>query len=83
MKPRRSTLDSAFSLPPSAFHVVTEVGVEPTLRRLSTCRLYRLAYPVGDPKTGVSPALRLQLQTWELNPASRLMRPGRAPARLQ
>jgi hypothetical protein len=23
------------------------------------------------------------LQTWELNPASRLMRPGRAPARLQ
>src|SRR5262249_4671996 len=31
----------------------------------------RLAYPV------------VQLQTWELNPASRLMRPGRAPARLQ
>ena len=25
---------------------VTEVGVEPTLHRLSTCRLYRLAYPV-------------------------------------
>jgi hypothetical protein len=23
------------------------------------------------------------LQTWELNPASRLMRPGRTPARLQ
>jgi hypothetical protein len=26
---------------------------------------------------------RVQLQTRELNPASRLMRPGRAPARLQ
>src|SRR5262249_5456057 len=50
---------------------VTEVGVEPTQHRLSTCRLCRLAYPV------------VQLQTWELNPASRLMRPGRAPARLQ
>ena len=50
---------------------MTEVGVEPTLRRLSTCRLCQLAYPV------------VQLQTRELNPASRLMRPGRAPARLQ
>ena len=50
---------------------MTEVGVEPTLHRFSTCRLCRLAYPV------------VQLQTWELNPASRLMRPGRAPARLQ
>lgn len=50
---------------------VTEVGIEPTLHRFSTCRLCRLAYPV------------IQLQTWELNPASRLMRPGRTPVRLQ
>ena len=27
---------------------VTEVGVEPTLHRLSTCRLCQLAYPVDQ-----------------------------------
>ena len=50
---------------------LTGVGVEPTQRRLSTCGLYQLAYPDE------------QLQTWELNPATGLMKPSRAPARLQ
>ena len=31
---------------------VTEVGVEPTLHRLSTCRLCRLAYPVLSCRPG-------------------------------
>ena len=76
------------------------MGVEPTLDRLSTCRLYQLAYPVASNSRGAwdsnpacqayetrpgacPPARRFQLRTWELNPASRLMRPGRAPARPQ
>lgn len=52
------------------FGLMTPVGVEPTVLRLSTGSVYQFQH-------------RVELQTWELNPASRLMRPGRAPARLQ
>ena len=66
---------------------MTKVGVEPTQPRLSTWRLYQLAYSVAVPfpvsPLSLTPTPSIQLQTWELNPASRLMRPSRAPARLQ
>jgi hypothetical protein len=58
---------------------VTSVGVEPT--RLAAPALDRPCIPVPARGRGQPPAGG-QLQTWESNPASRRMRPGRAPARL-
>ena len=50
---------------------VTEVGVEPTLHRLSTCRLCRLAYPVISarrarrPRPVADPGVEPGLQAYE------------------
>ena len=53
---------------PLASASVTEVGVEPTQHRLSTCRLCRLAYPVVQLR---SPGLEPGSQAYETRPSTR------------
>ena len=57
VEPRRRVCKT--QLPPASDPVrsVTGVGVEPTLDRLSTCRLYQLAYPVIQSRSlGLEPS---------------------------
>ena len=59
--------DSSFILHPSSFLRVTEVGVEPTSSRLSTCRLCQLAYPVVQLRSlGIEPSV----QAYETRPSA-------------